>query len=223
MNGGSFPFLMLVRFIKSIKFSFILKIVLQDGYAYTWEVDRTWRKTRGPTNNLLCRGADPNRNWDVNWGQYGSSNNPCSNGYHGDRVFSEPETQQLAEFVKTVPNLFGYISFHSYGQLMMLPYAYTRNNSADHNLLMDIGQVANDYLSLVRGRRYSIGTINNFFGDVAGSSVDYVQLNQHPKITYCYELNNNHILPPEEISATGQEIFLSVMTVFREAVTRGLA
>lgn len=186
-------------------------------------MDRTWRKTRGPTNNLLCRGADPNRNWDVNWGQYGSSNNPCSNGYHGDHVFSEQETQQLAEFLNTFPNLFGYISFHSFGELMMLPYAFTRNNSVDHNLLMEIAGVSNDYLSLVRGRRYSLGTINNFFGDVAGSSIDYVQLNQQPKITYCFELNNNHILPPEEIIATGQEIFLSVMTVFREAVTRGLA
>lgn len=171
----------------------------------------------------MCHGADPNRNWDVNWGQYGSSENPCSNAYHGDHVFSEPETLQLAMFLNTVPNLFGYISFHSYGELMMLPYAYTSNFSADHNLLLEIAEVANDYLSLVRGRRYSIGTINRFFGNVAGSSVDYVQLHQQPKITYCYELNLSHILPPEEIAATGQEIFLSVMTVFREAVDRGLA
>jgi hypothetical protein len=138
-------------------------------------------------------------------------------------VFSEPETRQLAEFLNSVPNLFGYISFHSYGQLMMLPFSYTSNFSADHNLLMDIGNVANENLALVRGQTYRIGTINNFFGNTSGSSVDYVLLNQQPKIIYAYELNNNHILPPEEIIATGQELFLSVMTVFREAVARGLA
>lgn len=88
---------------------------------------------------------------------------------------------------------------------------------------MDIGQVAVNNLAFVRGRQYSLGTINDFFGNVAGSSVDYVLLTQQPKIIYCYELNNNHILPPEEISATGQELFLSVMTILREAVTRGLA
>lgn len=159
----------------------------------------------------------------MNWGQYGSSNNPCSNGYHGDNVFSEPETKQLSEFLETIPNIFGYISFHSFGGLMMLPYAFTSNFSVDHNLLLEIGQVAVDNLSLVRDRMYRLGTINDFFGNVAGSSVDYVQLNQQPKIVYCYELNNNHILPPEEINPTGQELFVSVMTIFSEAVSRGLA
>jgi Zinc carboxypeptidase len=186
-------------------------------------VDRTWRKTRGLTTNLLCRGADPNRNWDVNWGQYGSSINPCSNSYHGDTAFSEPETRQLAEFMNSVPNLFGYISFHSYGQLLMLPYAFTSNFSTDHQLLLEIGQSAIQNLASIRDRQYRLGTINDFFGDVAGSSVDYVAINNSPKIVYCYELNNNHILPPEEIQATGRELFLSVMTIFRESVNRGLA
>lgn len=50
-------------------------LFFQDGYEYTWNVDRTWRKTRRETANPLCRGADPNRNWDVNWGSYGGSPN----------------------------------------------------------------------------------------------------------------------------------------------------
>lgn len=105
----------------------------------------------------------------------------------------------------------------------MTPYAFTRNASIENDLLVDIGQISVQNLSTVRGREYRVGSINDFFGNVAGSSVDYVALTKTPKIVYCYELNNNHILPPEEIQPTGQEIFVSLMTIFTETVNRGLA
>lgn len=73
---------------------YILPVFNVDGYAYTWTngrlfcnsrnvcmcssfsfvVDRLWRKTRSPTSNPSCFGADPNRNWDYQWceGKYPS-------------------------------------------------------------------------------------------------------------------------------------------------------
>merc|ERR1719339_747813 len=47
-----------------------------DGYSYSWETDRMWRKTRSPQGG--CFGVDPNRNWDYHWGETGVSSNPCS-------------------------------------------------------------------------------------------------------------------------------------------------
>ena len=38
-----------------------------DGYSYTFESDRLWRKTRSPQSGG-CVGVDPNRNWDFHWG-----------------------------------------------------------------------------------------------------------------------------------------------------------
>ena len=38
-----------------------------DGYAYTFDTDRLWRKTRSPQSGG-CYGVDPNRNWDFHWG-----------------------------------------------------------------------------------------------------------------------------------------------------------
>ena len=38
-----------------------------DGYAYTFDSDRLWRKTRSPQRGG-CVGVDPNRNWDFHWG-----------------------------------------------------------------------------------------------------------------------------------------------------------
>ncbi|CAG9804827.1 unnamed protein product [Chironomus riparius] len=199
-----------------------LPILNIDGYEYTWNVDRTWRKTRRPTQNPLCHGADPNRNWDVSWGAFGGSNLPCSSGYYGDFVFSEVETKQLAEFLATVPNSFGYISFHSYGRLLMTPYAYTQAPVEDLQIMNGIGEKATAAISPFRGVSYRLGKISDFFGLVAGSSVDYVAINQKPKLVYCYELSNNHILPNEEILATGQELFASIKTIFTEAINLGL-
>lgn len=54
--------------------------------------------------------------------EVGASKNPCSEIYAGPRPFSEPEIQALSEFVKTFENLKLYISFHSYGQLLLFPY-----------------------------------------------------------------------------------------------------
>lgn len=38
-----------------------------DGYVYTHTDDRMWRKTRSVHATSVCRGVDPNRNWDYRW------------------------------------------------------------------------------------------------------------------------------------------------------------
>ncbi|CAG9804826.1 unnamed protein product [Chironomus riparius] len=199
-----------------------LPILNIDGYEYTWNVDRTWRKTRRPTQNPLCHGADPNRNSDVSWGAFGGSSLPCSAIYYGDHVFSEVEMKQFSEFIPTVPNLFGYISFHSYGQYIMTPYAVSRNAADDFELINEIGAKAKDAISAIRGTEYSVGSMSDFFGLIAGTSVDYVAINQKPKLAYCYEISDTHIVATEEIQAIGEELFASVKAIFKEAITREL-
>lgn len=73
---------------------YFLPVLNVDGFAYTWSTDRLWRKTRRPNKNLFCNGADPNRNWDLFFSQFGASLNPCSTSYAGDFAFSEPEMKQ---------------------------------------------------------------------------------------------------------------------------------
>ena len=43
----------------------------------------------GSNSGSKCWGTDPNRNFDINHGTAGSSDNPCQDTYHGDRPFSE--------------------------------------------------------------------------------------------------------------------------------------
>lgn len=45
---------------------YIVPVLNVDGFVYTHEHDRMWRKTRQP-HSIFCNGADPNRNFDRFW------------------------------------------------------------------------------------------------------------------------------------------------------------
>lgn len=143
---------------------YFLPVLNVDGYAYTWNVDRLWRKTRRPNRNILCTGADPNRNWDLFFSQSGASLNACSNNYAGDFAFSEPEMKQLSEFVPTISNLAAYFSFHSFGQYLMMPFAYTLDHLGNYDNLHEIGLIALDSISVLHATEYRLGTVSDFFG-----------------------------------------------------------
>jgi murein tripeptide amidase MpaA len=131
-----------------------------DGYHFTWTKDRIWRKTRKPSN-LICFGADPNRNWDNHFNEAGASSNPCSDLYAGSAPFSEQEVKQLADFIKTIPRLSAYFTFHAYGQLMMLPYGWTKELLDNYQELYEIGTKGLEALTAKFNTQYKIGSIAN--------------------------------------------------------------
>lgn len=57
----------------------------------------------------------------------GSSSFPCSETYAGNAPFSDIETKSMSEYIRSISGKFyAYISFHSYSQLLMYPYGYTK-------------------------------------------------------------------------------------------------
>uniref|UniRef100_A0A915J6Y2 Peptidase M14 carboxypeptidase A domain-containing protein n=1 Tax=Romanomermis culicivorax TaxID=13658 RepID=A0A915J6Y2_ROMCU len=102
-----------------------------DGYEYTWNKDRMWRKTTAPqycNSTGCCYGVDLNRNWDFHWGESAEGKDPCSEMYPGASPFSEPETKSLSKWIYGLKGqLLSYITLHSYGQMWLIPYGYARN------------------------------------------------------------------------------------------------
>lgn len=108
----------------------ICPVVNPDGYEYSHDYDRLWRKSRKPADISKlsdCVGVDINRNFDYYWSYSGGSENPCAETYQGSKAFSEPEAQALRDlFFKVNATCSMYLTLHSYGNYLLYPWGYKR-------------------------------------------------------------------------------------------------
>jgi len=101
-------------------------VVNPDGYQYTFDEERLWRKNLRDNNGdgeiTNVDGVDLNRNYPERWNydDEGSSSDASSETYRGPEPGSEPETQADMGLFDQVPFEFA-ISYHSYGQLLLYP------------------------------------------------------------------------------------------------------
>ncbi|XP_018573038.1 zinc carboxypeptidase-like [Anoplophora glabripennis] len=200
---------------------YFFPVVNPDGFVYSQTRDRMWRKTR-VRYSRFCVGADPNRNWDYSWNVRGaSSDNPCSELYRGPKPFSEPCTKTLSEFIKTVGSeLVAYISFHSFAQVLLIPYGHTPQHLDNYDLTYDIGLKAVEVLAQRYGTRYRVGTIYDIMYIAAGGSIEWVKGIFKTPLVYTYELRDKgrygFLLPPQQIIPTCEETFDSFVAIFQE-------
>ncbi|MEZ4629819.1 MAG: M14 family metallopeptidase [Deinococcales bacterium] len=115
-----------------------------------------WRKN---DNRNYCassfKGADLNRNFDFLWNQGGSSANTCSEIYRGPSPASEPETQAVQNYLRSIfpdkrnddqtsaapSNYRGlYLDIHSSGELVLWPWGHTQNLAPNASALQRLGR-----------------------------------------------------------------------------------
>ena len=63
---------------------------------------------------------------------------PCEHDYRGESAASEPETKALTGYLKSIKNrpLVAYFSIHTYSQLIITPYGFTKTEPIDGPLLV---------------------------------------------------------------------------------------
>ncbi|MFQ5594823.1 MAG: M14 family metallopeptidase [Anaerolineae bacterium] len=114
----------------------VMPMANPDGHAHAAQME-SWRKNARLTDTCAggappnSYGVDLNRNYGYQWGQdVGSSPNPCFLTYRGEEPFSEPETQAVQDLVleKGFDIL---VSLHSYGSLVLYPWAHTSQPAPD--------------------------------------------------------------------------------------------
>uniref|UniRef100_A0A1A8ETY9 Carboxypeptidase A1 n=3 Tax=Nothobranchius TaxID=28779 RepID=A0A1A8ETY9_9TELE len=187
-----------------------------DGYYYTHTSNRMWRKTRKPNPGSSCVGVDPNRNWDAGFGGPGASSSPCSETYRGPSAHSESEVKSIVDFVKSHGNFKAFISIHSYSQMLMYPYGYTRTPVKDQAELHQLAQKAITDLASLYGTRYRYGSIIDTIYQASGGTIDWTY-NQGIKYSYTFELRDTgrygFVLPASQIIPTAEETWLALMTI----------
>ncbi|XP_014212980.1 zinc carboxypeptidase-like [Copidosoma floridanum] len=197
-------------------------VVNPDGYVYTHTTNRLWRKTMS-RNSTVCRGVDANRNWDYKWMKGGASQISCMPNYAGRRPFSEIETKSLSDYMRYIRrDLFAYVSFHSFSQLLLFPYGHTTAHLENYDELSAIAKAAVAALAKSHGTKYRYGGIAETLYVATGSSVDWAKAVLGLPIAYTYELRGRSpipgfLLPAKQIVPNGEEVLDSLVAMFGEA------
>ncbi|XP_055678852.1 zinc carboxypeptidase-like [Lutzomyia longipalpis] len=216
-----------IRYIAENYDWYIFPVTNPDGYRHSHDTNRMWRKTRS-RHGVLCRGADPNRNFAYQWQDGngpGASTNPCSEIFAGPAPFSELETGQLANFVlQRTDHIKVYLSFHSFTQLLLYPFSFTPNPSPIANDLHQIGQAAADRLRQPFGTEYSVFNGHSLY-IATGTSVDWSYGGAGIDLSFIYEFRDDgthgFLLPPDQIIPNSIEVMQSLIGLIGESERLG--
>ncbi|KAG5684030.1 hypothetical protein PVAND_013283 [Polypedilum vanderplanki] len=207
---------------------YFVPVLNADGYKYTFEKDRLWRKNTKPYGR--SRGCDLNRNFDVDFGGIGASMDKASYDFCGSHAFSEPEAAAIKKFfddnaVKC--NIKTYYTLHSFSQLYMSPFGWTKEPVKNYDDLKKIGEKAIEAIKNTHGKIYKTGSAIETIYPSSGSSRDYVYTNYDVPIVFTIELRGPpdtpalFVLPAAEIKPTCEEILNSFIAALNEARNLG--
>jgi len=197
-----------------------------DGYEYSRNSDRMWRKNRNRDNKAAgekaCVGTDLNRNWAYHWGESGVSDNPCSDIYCGKGPFSEMESTNIKNYVEAlspVPVLGHCI--HSYSQLWLWPYGY------DYNALPDNWQEIKKLAEAAADAMPGFDAIYSGLYPASGASDDWYRGGLKTRYAFTTELRDTGYygfqLPASQIIPSGEELFAGMKVVFEKLIADDMA
>jgi carboxypeptidase T len=151
----------------------IVPLLNPDGLEYSIHTYRYWRKNRRDNGNGSF-GVDLNRNYGYKWGydNQGSSSNSFDEVYRGPSAFSEPETQVVRDFFQQ-RKIQALITYHSYSQVIMYPWGYTRSPTSKDELLKEVAAEMSERIKAVNGNIYRYGRAGGTLYLTNGDTTDW--------------------------------------------------
>lgn len=133
----------------------IIPGVNPDGYEFSRNENKMWRKTRKPTSSS-CIGVDGNRNFDVHWEIGQREINPCTEVYKGTKPFSEPETQVIKNVLERWRGQCKlFVSIHTYGNSIIYPWGWTTKSHPRKAEFQMIAQAGADAVFQATGSKFA--------------------------------------------------------------------
>jgi murein tripeptide amidase MpaA len=220
----------------------IIPVSNPDGYEYTWTTDRFWYKNRMSTSpRAKCIGLDMNRNWGYKWRPHARDQDPsvyinsdpsrqlkpklpvdpCSHWFPGNRPFEAPETNNIANYVATIPNARSYLDLRSYGQMISGPYSYSCKRlpkDAEDQLEAAMGSVS--AIRFTHGASFTAGHLCSNLYRAAGNVIDWMYARAGIKYSFAVHLRDTgtygFALPAQWIRPVGEEtgVMLEYLAMF---------
>lgn len=139
-------------------------VVNPDGYFHNEVIAPSggglWRKNRR-NNGDGSFGIDLNRNFGYAWGydNIGSSPDGSQNTYRGTEPFSEPETQNIRDFI-IAHDFVITVYYHSYSNLVLWPWGFVRSVTSDNDIFEQMGDSIAAFNGYTPGPSWTLYLVN---------------------------------------------------------------
>lgn len=184
-----------------------------------------WRKNREPRHFTKCIGSDLNRNWPHQWNvSEGASTRPCSETYRGVSPGDTTEMAVLTNHTMALAQSQGiklYIDWHSYSQMILLPYAYSCfAAAANRDKQMSFAKGVSEAIRDVNGLKFVYGPACDTIYKSSGSSMDWAYDIAGAEVSWSVELRpksfigGGFALSPRDIMNSGEENWAGMRKLF---------
>ncbi|XP_037961158.1 zinc carboxypeptidase [Teleopsis dalmanni] len=210
---------------------YFVPIVNPDGFVFSHEKERLWRKNRKPTgfsnSSGICYGTDLNRNFDYQWMVNGYNMDvPCDHWYAGSAPDSEPEVKTMVRFLQSIPDIKVYLAMHSYGNLCLLPYGHTNELPPNYDVMEYICKGFAKGVASVFNTQYLVGPSGKLNYPVSGAAKDYAFAVLDVPFSATIELRDRgtygFFLPADQIADVCEEVTEGLISLFVAANEKGL-